>query len=111
MDTKKEEEQLFMPIQRTSPRIINSVFLPQGFPMALMNEQQASANHYQSLKTLRKRGGMSAIEILANVRKWSLPLHSFTEAMAMQELIDIVKKSKTASDGQSDVDSGKRDPV
>lgn len=42
---------------------------PKSVPFELLNEEQAMKNHSQTLDRLNERGGMSPIEIVANVLK------------------------------------------
>ena len=41
----------------------------ERFPFALFNEQQAQRNHYQSLRDLARRGGLSWTEAAAIIER------------------------------------------
>jgi hypothetical protein len=73
-----EQPVRYMPIMKT----------PFSIPFDLLNEQQALANHSQSLARLAQRGGLAAQEALAivNRRRWNEYEH-ITRADALAALI------------------------
>ena len=42
---------------------------PKQIPFAMLSERMAESVHSQSLKRLNERGGMSPVEIIANIEK------------------------------------------
>ena len=44
---------------------------PKEISFRYLNEEQAQRNHMQSLDRLNQRGGMSAVEVVANIERKS----------------------------------------
>lgn len=51
--------------------VCDSIDFSFEVPFNILNEDQAQINHSQTLKRLNERGGMSPMELIANIEKKS----------------------------------------
>ena len=75
------------PVLRNSLRALE--FCPRYVKWDALNEEQAINNHAQDLKKLASRGGLSVLEILANIRKCEFLEVSETAEEALEHIIKI----------------------
>ena len=67
---------------------------PKRIPFAMLSEKMAYEVHSQTLKRLNERGGMSPIEIVANIEKFNpfgSKYNSFDEQLYITKLKKYLK--------------------
>jgi hypothetical protein len=62
-----------MPVLGAKERNCTSSQFLKAFPMSLLSEEWARRNHGQSLNRLRERGGLSLVEMVANLERREVP--------------------------------------
>lgn len=72
------------------------LYIPNHIPMDMLSEAMAQKNHGQSLKGLDDRGGLSVMEILANLKNDRIVRGTETQK-DVDELNDLIKKHKLSS--------------
>lgn len=72
---------------------------PETFPNELLDEGWTDKIHSQTLKRLNERGGLSPMEIMMNVNKWTFQegmkqweLHGKSELPFMKMVLDLLKQ-------------------
>lgn len=72
------------------------LFYPNYITFDMMSEEMAQKNHGQTLSGLNSRGGMSVMEILANLKNNRIVIGIETQK-DVDELNDLIKKHKLSS--------------
>ena len=67
------------------------LFYPQNIPFDMLSEEMAQKNHGQTLSELNSRGGMSLMEILANIKNDRL-VRGIETQKEVDELNSLIKK-------------------
>lgn len=88
---------ILLPWERAARERHAALGCPKSIPLALiaLHERQAGRNHYQTLKRLAERGGLSASEAVAVLedRDW----HGMTDEAAIGRLNELVAAHQPAS--------------
>ncbi len=77
-------------------RVSGLLFYPNNISFEILSETMAQKNHGQTLSGLNSRGGMSVMEILANLKNDRI-VRGIETQNDIDELNDLVKKHKLLS--------------